>query len=112
MVNTCKAILQPKATFCSSIVREPGKEHKRDEGVSGQEQEGVAGIVIVIVRRSIIAVSTHGGADENLKVDFSQHGPFRLLARAPPSLVATAPPSFSGAGRASSTVSSDPQVIS
>ena len=32
-------------------VREPGKQHRRDEGVRAQEKESVAGVVVVIVGR-------------------------------------------------------------
>ena len=41
----------------------------------------------------------HFGADEALKQNLAPHGPFRVPACAPPSLVATAPPSLSGARR-------------
>ena len=30
-------------------VREPGMQHRCDEGVRAQEQEGVAGVVVVVV---------------------------------------------------------------
>ena len=70
------------------------------QGVRAQEQEGVAGVVIVIVRRSITTASPHGGANASLKQNFTPHGPIRLLACAPPSTVATAPPGLGSTGRA------------
>ena len=42
-------------------LREPGQQHMRNEGVSAQEQELVADVVIVIVRRCVITASPHGG---------------------------------------------------
>ena len=85
-------------------VREPDRKHRRDEGV--RAQGGVAGIVIVIVRRTVMTASPHGGTDQILKLNLTPHGPLRLLACAPPSLVATAPPSLSGARRTTSQLGS------
>ena len=37
-----------------------------------QEQESVAGVVIVIVRRSVITTGPHGGASESLKINLAR----------------------------------------
>ena len=77
-----------QAILSSSTVREPGKQHRRDEAV--------AGLVVVIVGRGVITAGTHSGAGKSLKLNLAPHGPFRVAARAPPSLLATAPPSLRG----------------
>ena len=58
-----------------------------------QEQENVAGVVVVVVvRRGVFTAGPHDGAGESLKLNLAPHGPFRMPACAPPSLVAAAPP--------------------
>ena len=44
MVKTSRANLQPKATKSSSTSDEARQQHRREDGVSTQEQEGVAGV--------------------------------------------------------------------
>ena len=64
-------------------VSEPGKQHKRDEGVRAQEQQNVAGVVVVVVGRGVITASPHDAAGESLKLNLAPHGPFRMPACAP-----------------------------
>ena len=45
-------------------VDEARQYHGRDEGVSAQEQEGVAGIVLV-VGRGVVTAGEHGGRSED-----------------------------------------------
>ena len=66
--------------------------------MSTQKQEGVAGVVVV-VGRCVIAARPHGEAAAILRLNLTPHRPFRMLACAPPSLIATAPPCLSGARR-------------
>ena len=40
-------------------VGEPGQRHKRDEGVGAQEHESVAGVVLVVIGRDVVAVGPH-----------------------------------------------------
>ena len=91
------ANLQPRATMSSSTSVSPGQQHRRDEGLGTQEQESIAGVVFVVVRRGIVTAGQHGGAGESLKLIFTPHRPLRVLACAPTALVAAAPPSLSGA---------------
>ena len=79
-------------------VREPSKQHRRDEGVRAQEQESVAGVVVV-VRRGVITAGARSEAGKSLKLNLVPHGPFRVPTYAPPLLFATAPPCLGGARR-------------
>ena len=72
-MKTSKANLQP--TFELVHVGEPDEQHKRDEGVRAQEQESVAGVVLVVVGRSTITAGPHSGADESSKLNLAPHGP-------------------------------------
>ena len=72
-------------------VGEPGKQHRRDEGVRAKEQESVARVVVVIVGRGVITTGPPAEAGKSLKLNLAPHGPFGVSACAPPSLIATAP---------------------
>ena len=58
-------------------VGEPGKQRMRDEGVRAQEQESIAGVVLVVVGRGVVTAGAHGGASESLKLNLTPHGPLR-----------------------------------
>ena len=62
MVKTPKANLQPRATMSSFHVRESGEQHGRYVSVSKQEQKGVAGVVLLVIRGGVIAACPHCGA--------------------------------------------------
>ena len=62
-------------------VSEPSDQHWRDEGVRAQEQENVAGVVLVIVGRGVITAGPPREADESLKRSLAQRGPFVSNAR-------------------------------
>ena len=69
-------------------LRHARRQHRPDKGVSAQEQEGVAGVVVVMVGRSFLAARPHGAAAAILTLNLAPHDPFRMPACAPPSLVA------------------------
>ena len=54
-------------------VFESSKQLWRDEGVRAQKQEGIAGIVIVVVRRGVIAATPRGGAANFLRLYLTPH---------------------------------------
>ena len=68
-------------------------------GLRAQEQESVAGFVVVIAGRGVITAGPHSGAGKSSKLNLAPHGPFRVPACAPQSLIATAPPTLSSARR-------------
>ena len=69
-MKTSRANLQPKATLSSP--RSVSWQHRRDEGVRAAEQESVAGVVIVVVRRGVVTAGPHDGPGESLKL-ISRH---------------------------------------
>ena len=78
-------------------VGEPGQQHRRDEGAGAQEQENIAGVVLVVIGGGVVAACPHGNASESLTLNFAPHGPLRVPACAPTALLAAAPPGLSGA---------------
>ena len=58
---------------------EPGQQHKRDEDVSAQEQDSVAGVVFLIIGRGVTAAGPHGKAGESLTQNFAPLDRFECL---------------------------------
>ena len=86
---------EPAAQYNLELVHvaEPGGQHRRDEGVRAQEQESVAGVVLVVVGRAVITAGPHSKGDEILKLNLPPLGALRVLRCAAASHVASAPPS-------------------
>ena len=84
-------------------LREVREEGGRGEGVGKHEQEGVAGVVLIIIRSGVGAEGPHCKAAEILTLNLTPHRTFEVTSVSPAVLIPFATPCLSGATGATST---------
>ena len=89
IVQMSSANRHDKAVASSVKLRQAREQHGCDQGVSTRQDQFVARVVLVIVRRRNITTPAHGEA-ANLRLDLSSHGSLGLFAHASSAFVSTA----------------------
>ena len=66
---------QITGSWSARVLRLSDSEDVQGEpAAQGKEQEGVAGVVVVIVGRGVIKAGPHSGADKSLMLNLAPHG--------------------------------------